>query len=148
MLLESWWQLRLNTFLLFVKATKKKWRRIQIQSVFKTSVSQPFFDSRHPYLVLKIFGGTLASLIRIMIKEFLHLSAPLPLSHGTLMCRGTPVGNHCFRLWLNHQTMCHLNSDRDAISDILYYSWKLNKQTWKNSDWNIFRPSFKFQLQK
>jgi len=54
-----------------------------------------FFGSRHPYIVFKIFGGTLASLIGIKIREMQQLAVPLALVHGTLVCRGTPVGNHC-----------------------------------------------------
>ena len=51
-----------------------------------------FHGSLHPYLVLRGFGGTLAGLIGVKIKELLFLAAPLALLHGTRVFRGIPVG--------------------------------------------------------
>ena len=54
-----------------------------------------FFDSWHPYIVMKIFGGTPNWFNRyIKIEEFEHLA----LAHDTLMCRGTTVGNHWLKV--------------------------------------------------
>ena len=47
-----------------------------------------FFGSRHPYLILKIFGGTPNWLNR-------YKDQGIGTFGGTLVCRGTPVGNHC-----------------------------------------------------
>ena len=41
------------------------------------------FGPRHPYIVLKIFGGTPAGLIGLTNKELKLLAAPLALAHGT-----------------------------------------------------------------
>ena len=54
-----------------------------------------FFDARQAYLVMKIFGSTLVSLKGTKIKELQKHAAP---AHGTLVCRGTPVGNHRSRV--------------------------------------------------
>ena len=43
---------------------------------------------RHPWLVFFLV---------IKIKELQLLAAPLGLAYGTLVCRGTPVGNHWIR---------------------------------------------------
>ena len=53
-----------------------------------------FFGSRHPYLVVKVFGGTPSWSHRYKTKELSFLAAPLALARGTLVFRGTPVGNH------------------------------------------------------
>ena len=48
----------------------------------KTSVFQPFC-SRHPSVVLRIFGGTLAGILGIKIRELQLLVAPLASAYGT-----------------------------------------------------------------
>ena len=47
-----------------------------------------FFGWRHPYLVSNIFGGIPGWLIRYKDKLIITIG-------GTLVCRGTPVGNQC-----------------------------------------------------
>ena len=44
-----------------------------------------FFDTRHP----------LDGKVGLKINELQLLAAPLKLSHGILVCRGTPVEKHC-----------------------------------------------------
>ncbi len=46
-----------------------------------------FSCSRHPYLVIKIFGGTPNWYYRYKDQEIITIG-------GTLVCGGTPVGNH------------------------------------------------------
>ena len=58
------------------------------------------FCSRHPYVVLNIFGGPPGSFRDIKIKKLRLLAAPLAPAYGTLVCRSTPVGNHCSNLLL------------------------------------------------
>ncbi len=59
---------------------------------FQSSVSQPFFGSRNPYLMIKIFAGALGQLLGLKIKELATTLAP---TNDTLVCRCTQVGNHC-----------------------------------------------------
>ena len=65
---------------------------------FKTSVSQPFFGSRHPTTFCRYMEAPLDGQIGININELYELAAPQTPPHGTRACRGTPVGNHCSRL--------------------------------------------------
>ena len=54
-----------------------------------------FFDSRHPYVVLNIFGSTPNWFNMYKDQGIFTICVPLKPTHGTLVCRGTPVGNHC-----------------------------------------------------
>ena len=60
-----------------------------------SSVSQPFFVSRHPSLVMEQFGGTPGLILIVYTHQVQKLAAPLELFQGTHGCRGNLVKNHC-----------------------------------------------------
>ena len=51
--------------------------RLLAYEIHLSSVSQPFFGSRHPCLVLQKFGGKPGWFIRYKIKKLQLLAAPL-----------------------------------------------------------------------
>ena len=53
-----------------------------------------FFNSRYRYFVKKIFDGTPNWFDTCKDQGILTSGGTLALAHGTLVCRGTPVGNH------------------------------------------------------
>ena len=57
-----------------------------------------FFCSRHPYLVLRIFGDTPSWFKRYYDRGIVTIGCTPSPAYGTLMRRGIPVGNHCSRL--------------------------------------------------
>ena len=75
---------------------------------------------RYPYLVFKIFGGTTDKFNRYKDQGKKLLAAPLALVHGTLVCCGTLVGNHCYvnsiDCFTNSNNINLLNGDSVLVS--------------------------------
>ena len=66
---------------------------------------------RHPYIVKLLLWGTLEESywwisleIPANSERIQYLAAPLGPLHGTLVCRGTPVENHCLK-WLRNEKL-------------------------------------------
>ena len=65
--------------------------KISLNQCFST-----FCVSRHPYMVISVVVCTapLNEEIELLFYEMWNLAAPIATSHRTLVCHGTPVGNH------------------------------------------------------
>jgi len=58
---------------------------------------------KHSILVVKDSNlgiKNLAGLLGIHIKKLYLFAATQAQAHGALVCRGTPVGNHCHKSWV------------------------------------------------
>jgi len=60
-----------------------------------------FFCSRHPFLAIKIFGGIPSWLNRYKDQEIITIG-------GTVVCRGTQVGNYCSKCYKVVETQFEL----------------------------------------
>ena len=45
------------------------------------------------------------------------MAAPLALAHGTLVCRGTPVGNHCLKVLTDLSELGECDVSEDPVED-------------------------------
>ena len=82
-----------------------------------------------PLLKISAFGGTPLWIIGLKFIKMELLAAPLASLRGTLLllCRGTPVGNHCLRSF----KFVHREKDK-WLCDVVMYSLT----TWK-CDWGL-----------
>ena len=86
---------------------KRQWHcTFSVYSPFRPVFPNHYWFSAPKLSLLGIWRGPHDGKIGLKINELQFMLSPLALSHGTLVCRGTPVWNHWFR-----QRDCNTGSD-------------------------------------
>ena len=92
-LLEIVFNIALSGFITFEIIVEQPYMLLT-KGIIYSSVSQPFLLRGTLTKFSRFSAAPLDGQIGIKIKELYLLAAPLAPAHGTLVCRGTPVGNH------------------------------------------------------